>query len=233
MKDGPSIFSNNSTIKQRKQETIETELYEQIGRLKIELEWLKKKLPNSIETKRLMIDLHHSQISIRRQCELIGLNRSTLYYKPGTESELNLHLMGLLDEQYTKTPFYGWPRMTAHLRRKGYEVNHKRVQRLMQKIGLHAIYPKHRKTIQNKAHRTYPYLLRGLDINRPNQVWCADITYLPLTNGFMYLVAIMDWFSRYVIAWKLSNTLDGNFCVQALQQAMEQFGRPDIFNTLI
>jgi len=178
-----------------------------------------------------MIDLHHSQISIRRQCELIGLNRSTLYYKPGTESELNLHLMRLLDEQYTKAPFYGWPRMTAHLRRKGYEVNHKRVQRLMQKIGLHAIYPKHRTTIQNKAHKTYPYLLRGLDINRPNQVWCADITYLPVTNGFMYLVAIMDWFSRYVIAWKLSNTLDGNFCVQALQQALDQFGRPDIFNT--
>jgi putative transposase len=171
-------------------------------------------------------------LSIRQQCELVDLNRSTYYYTPAGESDLNLRLMRLIDEQYTKTPFYGWPRMTAYLRRlpHGYEVNHKRVQRLMQKMGLQAIYPKPRTSIAAKGHKVYPYLLRGLAITRPNQVWSADITYIRMLRGFMYLVAIIDWYSRYVVAWQLSNTLDGRFCLNALDLALEQ-GRPEIFNT--
>jgi len=138
--------------------------------------------------------------------------------------------MRQIDEQYTQTPFYGWPRMTAWLRRKGYVVNHKRVQRLMQKMGLQAIYPKPKTTIAAKEHQVYPYLLRDFVVTHPQQVWSADITYIPLRQGFMYLVAVMDWFSRYVLAWQLSNTLDSHFCVDALQWALCQ-GQPDIFNT--
>jgi len=177
-----------------------------------------------------MIELNHPNLSVRRQCELLELNRSTYYYTPAGESEYNLHLMRLLDEQYLKTPFYGWPRMTAYLQREGYAVNHKRVRRLMQIMGLQAIYPKRKTSVPGKEHRIYPYLLRGLEIKRPGQVWSADITYVPMQRGFMYLVAILDWFSRYVLAWQLSNTLDGRFCLDTLQQAL-QLDQPDIFNT--
>lgn len=177
-----------------------------------------------------MIEASHAVLSVRRQCELLGLPRSTYYYEPAGESELNLLLMRLIDAQYLKTPFYGWPRMTAHLRRQGYEVNHKRVQRLMQIMGVQAIYPKPKTTDSGQGHRVYPYLLRELEVVQPNQVWSADITYLPMRRGFMYLMAILDWFSRYVLAWQLSNTLDGRFCLEALQQAL-QLGQPEIFNT--
>jgi putative transposase len=177
-----------------------------------------------------MIEPGHLDISLRRQCALIGLDRSTYYYLPAGESELNLQLMRLIDAQYLKTPFYGWPRMTAHLRRHGYAVNHKRVQRLMQIMGLQAIYPKPRTSLAGQGHKIYPYLLRGLAITRPNQVWSADVTYVPMQHGFMYLVAVIDWFSRYVLGWQLSNTLDGRFCLDALQQAL-RLGQPDIFNT--
>lgn len=138
--------------------------------------------------------------------------------------------MRLIDEQYTKTPFYGWPRMTACLQRQGYPVNHKRVQRLMQLMGLQAIYPKARVQGTGKAHRIYPYLLREVVIDRPQQVWSSDITYIPMQNGFMYLTAVIDWYSRYVLAWQLSNTLAGHFCLVALEQALAQ-GKPEIFNT--
>jgi len=230
LEEGASIFSNKADRQQREQEAREAELYEQIGRLKMELEWLKKKLPDTVDAKRAMIEPGHPDISIRRQCELIGLNRSTFYYQPATESPFNLLLMRLIDEQYTKTPFYGYLKMTAHLRRLGHQVNPKRVRRLMRKMDLVAIYPKPRTTIVVPEHKVYPYLLRGLAITRPNQVWCADITYVPMLQGFMYLVAIMDWFSRYVLAWQLSNTLDGAFCLEALEQALH-LGKPDIFNT--
>jgi putative transposase len=179
---------------------------------------------------RAMIEPTHSELSIRRQCELIGLNRSTFYYQPAMESSLNLRLMRLIDEQYTKTPFYGYPKMTAHLRRLGQRVNPKRVRRLMRKMGLQAVYAKPRTTVAAKSHKVYPYLLRGLAITRVNQVWCADITYVPMPRGFMYLVAVMDWFSRYVITWRLSNSLNGAFCVEALREAL-QLARPEIFNT--
>ncbi|MCP4361886.1 MAG: IS3 family transposase [Chloroflexi bacterium] len=161
---------------------------------------------------------------------LLGLPRATYYYKATTETPLNLKLMRLLDEQYLKTPFYGYPRMIAHLRRAGLTVNPKRVRRLMRTMGLTAIYPKPRTTRRHPEHRIYPYLLRGVAITRPNQVWSADITYLPMLHGFMYLVAVMDWYSRYVLAWELSNTLDGAFCLTVLQQAL-QSGTPEVFNT--
>lgn len=169
-------------------------------------------------------------LSIRRQCELVGLSRSSFYYQPASESALNLALMRLIDEQYLKTPFYGWPRMSAHLKRLGYPINHKRVQRLMQRMGLQAIYPKKKLSQSAGAHKIYPYLLRGLEITGPNQVWSSDITYVPMASGFMYLVAIIDWYSRYVLSWQLSNTLDSRFCVNALEMALS-LATPQIFNT--
>jgi len=178
----------------------------------------------------LLIEPDHGRISIRRQCELVGLARASFYYQPAMEPALNLLVMRLVDEQYLKTPFYGWRRMTECLRRLGYAVNPKRIRRLMGIMGLQAIYPKRRTTVPAKDHKVYPYLLRELEVVAPNQVWCADITYVPMVQGFMYLVAVMDWFSRYVLSWELSNTLDGAFCLKALQSALCQ-GQPRIFNT--
>ena len=187
-------------------------------------------MPESAAAKRALIEVAHPELSIRRQCDLLGLNRATYYYQPATESELNLTLMSLIDKEYTEHPFYGRRQMTTYLRREGYQVNPKRVRRLMQKMGLEAIYPKPRTTVVNSAHRIYPYLLRGLQITRPNQVWSTDITYVPMPKGFMYLTAVIDWYSRYVLAWRLSNTLDSLFCVEALQAALTM-ATPEIFNT--
>ncbi len=184
-----------------------------------------------MSAKRILIEPEHARLSVRRQCDLLGLNRSSWYYEPAQESPENLQLMRLIDAQYTRTPFYGWPRMTAYLRQETQlPVNHKRVQRLMQLMGIQALYPKPRTTRSSPAHHVYPYLLRGVRVERADQVWSADITYIPLAQGFMYLVAILDWCSRYVINWQLSNTLDGRFCLAALDTALQQ-GRPDIFNT--
>lgn len=178
-----------------------------------------------------MIETKHPTLSIRRQCELIGLNRATFYWQPAGESALNLALMALIDKEYTRAPFYGYRKMTARLNHQhGYRVNHKRVARLMAKMGLQAIYPQPKTTVSHPQHKKYPYLLRNLAIKQPNQVWAADITYVPMPRGFMYLVAIMDWFSRFVVAWQLSNTLDSAFCVEALKRALQQ-AQPEIFNT--
>ena len=172
----------------------------------------------------------HPSLSIERQCELLGLSRSSYYYQAKGEDSYNLLLMRLIDEQYTRRPFLGIRRMTDHLRRQGHAVNHKRVQRLMRLMGLEALYPKPRTSQAHARHRKYPYLLRGLVIDRPDQVWCSDVTYIRLVEGFLYLVAIMDWYSRFVLAWRLSNTLDASFCIEALEEALSQ-GRPEIFNT--
>ncbi len=187
-------------------------------------------MPNLIETRRQMIDPHLPNLSIRRQCELLGLHRSTYYYEPVPESSENLELMRLIDEQYMKTPFYGYPRMTVFLQNAGYPVNQKRVARLMRLMDLQALGPKPRTTIANPDHKVYPYLLRDLIVERPNQVWSTDITYVPMQRGFMYLAAVIDWYSRYVLAWQLSNTMDGRFCLDVLEQALAQ-GTPEIFNT--
>jgi putative transposase len=169
-------------------------------------------------------------LSVRRQCELLGLSRSTLYYEPGGEAAEDLRLMRRIDEQYTACPFYGSRRITAWLIEQGEEVNRKRVQRLMRIMGLEAIYPKPRLSLAGKGHRIYPYLLRGVRVERKDQVWGTDITYVPMPSGFMYLAAVIDWFSRYVIGWRLSNTLDGSFCLEVLEDALRG-GKPEVFNT--
>jgi putative transposase len=178
-----------------------------------------------------MIDPAHQNLSISRQCQLLKINRSTFYYKKKPIKAEDLKLMELIDKQYLKTPTWGSRSMRNHLRRLGYKINRKRVQRLMRLMGLEAIYPKHRTSRPCPGHKVYPYLLRNLKIDRPNQVWAADITYIPMSRGFMYLVAVMDWHSRKVLSWRLSNTLDTDFCVEALEDAINQFGSPDIFNT--
>ena len=151
-----------------------------------------------------MVDGQHATLSIRRQCELLGLNRASFYYQATSESALNQRLIRLIDEQFQCTPFYGWPKMTAHLRRLGYAVNGKRVRRLMRLMDIQAIYPRRSSSAPDKGHTRYPYLLRNLPITHVNQVWSADITYVPLLHGFMYLVAVIDWHSRYVLAWRLT-----------------------------
>lgn len=173
----------------------------------------------------------HPQLSVREQCNLLGLNRSSFYYEAVPEKEYNLQLMNLIDEQYTKTPFYGSPKMTAWLRRSGHLINIKRVKRLMKKMGIIAIYPGPNISKRNQQHKIYPYLIKGLDITRRNQVWSTDITYIRLKKGFVYLAAIIDWYSRYVLAWRLSNTLDSHFCVEILKEALAKHGKPDIFNS--
>jgi putative transposase len=167
---------------------------------------------------------------VAEQCELLDLARSTYYYEPAQESAENLALMRRIDEQYLNTPFYGSRRMAQELSSATCRVNRKHVQRLMRTMGITAIYPRKRTSTPGVGHRVYPYLLRGLSIDRANQVWCSDITYVPMERGFMYLVAIMDWYSRYVLSWRLSNTLDAEFCVSALQEALRR-GKPEIFNT--
>lgn len=184
----------------------------------------------SVVTRRQKVNFKHKKMSVRQQCSILGICRSGLLYTPIGTSELNLDLMEKIDKKYTDHPFYGRPKMTELLKKEGYQINGKRVGRLMQKMGIMAIYPKPNTSTRNKAHRVYPYLLRGRDITRSNEVWCADITYIRTGKGFMYLVAIMDWSSRYVIAWELSNTLDGDFCVRVLKRALA-LGKPEIFNT--
>lgn len=167
---------------------------------------------------------------MRRQCALVGLPRASFYYEPEPERKENLTLMRLLDEQYMKTPFYGIRRMKAWLATQGHQVNHKRVQRLLRLMGLEAIYQKPRLSLPGAGHQIYPYLLRGLKIERVNQVWSTDITYIRLHGGFVYLVAVIDWYSRYVLSWEVSVTLESEFCISALQRALD-VAKPEIFNT--
>jgi putative transposase len=169
-------------------------------------------------------------LSVVEQCELLGLPRSSYYYEAAAESVENLQLMRVIDEEYLEAPFFGSRRMTQRLIRLGHAVNRKRVQRLMRTMGLEGLFPGRKTTLFAPGCRVYPYLLRGLVINRPNQVWASDITYVPLRHGFLYLVAVMDWYSRHVLAWRLSNTLDAAFCIEAAESALCE-ARPEIFNT--
>jgi len=170
-------------------------------------------------------------LSIARQCDLLSIARSTYYYDAKGESPLNLELMRLIDEQFLETPYYGSRQMAKHLRREGWCVSRKRTRRLMRKMGLVPIYQKPNTSKPHPEHRIYPYLLRGLDITEPGQVWCSDITYIPMRRGFLYLVCIMDWYSRKVLSWRLSNTMEADFCVAALGEALRKYGNPQIFNT--
>jgi putative transposase len=177
-----------------------------------------------------LLEPTHPQLSLRQQCALLGLARSSLYYQPAPVSGEDLQLMRVLDEQYTRTPFYGVRRMTAWLRGQGYAVNPKHVRRLLRQMGLEAIYAKPRLSQPAVGHTIYPYLLRGVTVDRVNHVWSADITYVRLADGFVYLVAVIDWFSRYVLSWAVSITMDVRFCLEALEEAF-CWGRPEIFNT--
>ena len=205
-------------------------LYEEIGRLKVELDWLKKRSAFSIEQARLLVEPDHAEISVRRPFELLGVNRSGLYYQPTGESEENLKLMRLMDEQYTRHPFFGSRRMAVWLCSQGYEVNRKRVSRLMDGMGIEALYPKPKLSQPGEGHQIYPYLLRGVEVTRVNQVWSTDITYIRMAGGFVYLAAVMDWYSRFVLSWSLSVTMEADFCIEALKRALRR-GRPEIFNS--
>jgi putative transposase len=188
-------------------------------------------LPASIKVRRGLIDSDDETISVCRQCELLDIARSTFYYRPATETDENLLLMRLLDEQYMEKPFYGSRKMVEALEEQGYVVNRKRIQRLMRIMGIQALAPGRRCTSRPaKGHRVFPYLLRNVEITRPDHVWSVDITYIPLRGGFVYLVAIIDWYSRYVLAWRLSNRLDDSFCLEALDEALKG-GKPEIFNS--
>jgi len=177
-----------------------------------------------------MVRRQHPSLSVARQCKLLGINRSGLYYRPRSVSAEDMTLMKLIDRQYLVTPFYGARRMVAWLKSQRHAVNRKRIRRLMRLMGLRAIYRRPRTSMPAAGHKVYPYLLKGLEINRPNQVWASDITYIPMARGFLYLVVILDWYSRHVLSWRLSNTLDAAFCVDALEEALRK-GRPEIFNS--
>jgi putative transposase len=184
----------------------------------------------SKERRRALVVRRHPKLSVVRQCALLGVGRSGLYYRPQGPSPEDLALMKVIDQRYLDTPFYGSRRMAVRLNKEGHCVNRKRVRRLMRLMGLSAIYRRPRTSTPAPGHRVYPYLLRGKQVTRPNQVWATDITYIPMARGFLYLVAVMDWYSRYVLSWRLSNTLDTMFCQEALEDALRQ-GRPEIFNT--
>jgi len=177
-----------------------------------------------------MIEWKHPDIPVYRQCELLGLSRSTAYYKPLPEKPNNSLYKRLLDKKHTKHPFLGYRKLTDHLKKLGYDIGEKKVRSLLREMGLTAIYPHKKISIPNKEHKKYPYLLRGVEINRVNQVWSTDITYIPLQSGYVYLTAVIDWFSRFVLSWRLSNTIDSRFCIEALEEAL-QWGKPEIFNS--
>ena len=183
-----------------------------------------------MEEKKKIIDPSNQNLSIKKQTELVELNRSSYYFNPAGENEKNLLLMNLIDEEYTAHPFYGSRRMTAWLKSRGYLVNRKRIQRLMRLMGLEAIYPKRNLSKANDNHKKYPYLLKDKKILYPDQVWSSDITYVRVPGGFVYLTSVIDWYSRYVLSWKLSNSLENSFCLDALEEALKQ-GKPEIFNT--
>jgi putative transposase len=187
-------------------------------------------LRESVADRRLLVDKNHPEISITRQCKLLQISKGALYYKPKPVDSYTLILMDLLDEQHTRSPFYGSRRLTAYLNTLGHPVNRKRVQRLMKLMRIEAIYPKPRTTKRNGTHQIYPYLLKDVVIDRPNHVWSTDITYIRIGNGFMYLTAVIDWFSRYVLSWRLSNSLENTFCIEVLEEAL-CISKPEIFNT--
>ncbi|WP_371410717.1 IS3 family transposase [Tabrizicola sp. TH137] len=207
-------------------------LHAKIGELAVANDSLSRKAQAlDREVRRGMIEKNHPSLSVGAQCRLLSISRSSFYYAPQGETAMNLDLMLLIDKQFLDMPFYGVRQMTWHLQNEGHAVNQKRIRRLMRLMCLMPIYQKPDTSRPAKGHKTYPYLLGGLRVERPNQVWCADITYIPMRKGFLYLVAVMDWFTRKVLAWRISNTLEADFCVEALNEAIHKFGPPEIMNT--
>ena len=227
----PEAFKRGKSAKPLTEQELTAPLYEEVGRLKVELNWLKKSQPNSVGNKRMLIEPQHPDLSISRQCALIDLSRSSYYHAPcGVESEQNLQSMRLIDEQYLRTPFYGSRQMTRWLVNQDPAVNRKRVRRLMRVMRIQGTVPGPHTSRPHPVHKIYPYLLGGMELHASNLVWSTDITYIPMSAGFMYLAAVIDWHSRYVIAWELSNTLDHLFCVSMLEEALQR-AHPVIFNT--
>nr|WP_258051823.1 IS3 family transposase [Mesorhizobium sp. INR15] len=225
-------FDDKAADAQVGREAEVTKLHAKIGQLVVERDFLGQDLRSlSLDRRRMMINPDHPRLSIRRQCELVSISRASFYRQPVDETPETLKLMRVIDEAFMEMPWYGSRQMARHLRRQGCCVGRKRVRRLMRKIGLSPIYQAPKTSTPHPQHRIYPYLLRHLAIERPDQVWCADVTYIPMRRGFLYLVAVMDWFSRKVLAWRLSNTMDADFCVAALEEAIARYGRPDMFNT--
>ncbi|MGI0062317.1 MAG: IS3 family transposase [Nitrosotalea sp.] len=206
-------------------------LERKIGQLTIDIDYLKKKLGLTVEEKRLWIEPEHPDLSVLEQCLLLSLSRSSYYYRPRPLNEYDMLLMRLVDEMYTKYPFYGSRRITAELERAKYVVNRKRIQGIMQNLGLAGNQPGPQTSKSHPSHPKFPYLLRGVDIVRPLQAWSTDITYIRLPEGFVYLTAVIDWYSRLVLSSRLSNSLEGSFCLEALEEAIEIYGQPEIFNT--
>lgn len=230
MEGAAGLFDHGRPPEAGESEAREEKLYEQIGRLKMEVEWLKKNLPSSAKERRRCIDFQHRSLSVRRQCELLGVPRSMVYYEPISETTENLRWMRQIDEQYLKTPLFGSRQMVNHFAFQGHRVNRKRIQWLMRIMGLQATGPHRRTTVPNQNHRVFPYLLRDVEVNRVNQVWGTDITYIPLRRGFLYLIAVLDWYSRYVLSWRLGNTMETSFCLAALESSLA-VAKPEIFNT--
>jgi putative transposase len=187
-------------------------------------------LRQSLPDRRELIDKTHPEISINRQCELLQVSKGALYYQAKQIDSYTRSLMDLIDRQHTKTPFYGSRRLNAWLNLQGHQTNRKRVQRLMKLMGIEAIYPKPKLTRRNEEHKVYPYLLKGVKIENPDHVWSTDITYIKIGNGFVYLTAVIDWYSRYVLSWQLSNSLENTFCIEVLEEALA-ISKPEIFNT--
>jgi putative transposase len=184
-----------------------------------------------LEARRNMIDINSSNLSIALQCDLLFINKSTYYYKQRGLTERDLEIMKIIDEIYTQHPYFGARRMSKHLEPYGIMLGRKAVSRYYRIMAIEALYPKMNLSKRNQAHKIYPYLLRGVDITKVNQVWSTDITYIRMTQGFVYLVAVIDWFSRYILSWRISISLDADFCIEALEDAIEKYGQPDIFNT--
>ncbi|WP_120010869.1 IS3 family transposase [Teichococcus vastitatis] len=229
-----AVFSGKAAAQETAKSTeAEVEkLHAKIGQLLVERGFFGQGVRTmSLERRRQMIEPEHPRLSIVRQCELVSISRSGFYCYPAGESPLNLELMRLIDAQFLETPWYGSRQMARHLRREGYTVGRKRMRRLMARMGLVPIYQRPRTTVPHPEHRVFPYLLRELVIDRPNQVWCADLTYIPMRRGFLYLVAVMDWATHKVLSWRVSNTMDVEFCLDALEEALAHHGRPEIFNT--
>ena len=226
------VFSGKAEVQAAEKEGEIEKLRAKIGQLLVERDFFSASLrPMSVSRRREMIEPGHPSPPVARQCALVGINRSTWYGPRQGEGALNLTLMRLIDAQFLETPFCGGRQMARHLRDQGHCVGRKRVRRLMAKMGLRAVYQRPRTSVPHPEHKVWPYLLRGMAIGRPNQVWCADISYIPMRRGFLYLVAIMDWATRRVLSWRLSNTLEVEFCIEALEDAMARHGRPEIFKT--
>lgn len=228
------LFERNKQQTAVDEDALTAPLYQEIGRLKVERDGLKKTRMQPILAKRAWVDRMHASLTISRQCELLALPRSSFYYPPAQAKKEDLEFMKLIDQLYTKYPFFGSRRITSHLKVQGHNVNRKRVQRYMNIMGVQGVAPGPNTSVPHPEHKIYPYLLRNVPIERVNQVWSTDITYIPMPVGFMYLVAIIDGYSRYVLSWELSNTLDADFCITALHRALEgssgQF-TPEMFNS--